>query len=101
MYNKVILLITKYNYMQLNKNKTQITLNPKLALIVESIMEKYPYDLNGAIEFLIARGSKDYLNEIDLTMEDLEDIKKSEKEIEVGKSIKVKDSKELLHSLKS
>lgn len=87
--------------MQLTKNKTQVTLNPKLALIVESIMEKYPYDINGAIEFLIARGSKDYLNEIDLTMEDLEDIKKSEKEIIEGKSTKVKGSKALLSALKS
>jgi len=87
--------------MQLTKNKTQVTLNPKLALIVESIMEKYPYDLNGAIEFLIARGSKDYLNEIDLTMEDLEDIKKSEDEIREGKSTKAKGSTALLSALKS
>ena len=87
--------------MQLTKNKTQVTIKPKLALIIESIMEKYPYDLNGAIEFLIARGSKDYLNELDLTMEDLEDIKKSEEEIKQGKYTKAKDSKALLSSLKS
>jgi D-isomer specific 2-hydroxyacid dehydrogenase, NAD binding domain len=48
----------------MKKTKTQITINDKLADIVSSVQQKYPiYDVNAAIEYLIARGSGDYLKD--------------------------------------
>jgi D-isomer specific 2-hydroxyacid dehydrogenase, NAD binding domain len=48
----------------MKKTKTQITINDKLADIVSSVQQKYPiYDVNDAIEYLIARGSGDYLKD--------------------------------------
>jgi hypothetical protein len=86
----------------MSKTKTQITINENLALIVLSIQKKYPtYDVNKAIEYLIARGSGDYLNDIGLTTQDLKDIAISKSEIQNGNSVKAKNSKELLLKLKS
>jgi D-isomer specific 2-hydroxyacid dehydrogenase, NAD binding domain len=51
----------------MQKTKTQITINNNLSKIVESVQKSYPiYDVNGAIEHLIARGSADYLKEISM-----------------------------------
>jgi hypothetical protein len=51
----------------MKKPKTQITINNNLSKIVTSVQQRYPiYDINGAIEHLIARGSADYLKEIEL-----------------------------------
>jgi hypothetical protein len=84
------------------KTKTQITINDNLALIVSSIQQKYPiYDLNGAIEYLIARGSGDYLSDIGLTTQDLRDIAISKAEINNGDSVKANNSTDLILKLKA
>jgi|LakMenEpi03Aug12_release.lakeMendotaPanAssembly.Ray.scaffolds.fasta_scaffold407805_3 prophage maintenance system killer protein len=88
--------------MQLAKTKTQITVSPKLALIIQSIMQNHPiYDVNKSVELLIAKGSKDYLDEVGLTMQDLEDIEISKKQIQAGQSTIVHSEKELISALKS
>jgi hypothetical protein len=85
----------------MQKTKTQITISDNLALIVSSVQQKYPtYDINGAIEYLIARGSGDYLNDIGLTTQDLRDIYISKNEITNGDSINANSSAELLQKLK-
>jgi hypothetical protein len=86
----------------MQKTKTQITINDNLALIVTSVQQSYPiYDLNGAIEYLIARGSGDYLSDIGLTTQDLRDIAISKAEIYQGDSIKANSTSELLNKLKA
>jgi hypothetical protein len=86
----------------MQKTKTQITINDNLALIVTSVQQSYPiYDLNGAIEYLIARGSGDYLSDIGLTTQDLRDIAISKAEIYQGDSIKANSTSDLLNKLKA
>jgi hypothetical protein len=87
--------------MSIQKTKTQVTLNPKLDLIVRNVMEQYPiYDVNQSIEFLLARGVKDYLNEIGLTLEDMQEIEESRKQINSGNSIKAKNMTLAIEELK-
>lgn len=87
--------------MQKLKNKTQVTVSDDLGLIIKSLGYKYPvFDLNQSIEYLIARGSGDYLEEIGLTLEDLRDIEKSNNEIASGQSVKAKNMLEAIKKLK-
>ena len=87
--------------MQKLKNKTQVTVSDDLGLIIKSLGYKYPvFDLNQSIEYLIARGSGDYLEEIGLTLEDLRDIEKSNNEIVSGQSVKAKNMVEAIKKLK-
>ncbi|MEI6728968.1 MAG: hypothetical protein WCK98_04975 [bacterium] len=87
--------------MQKLKNKTQVTVSYDLGLIIKSLGYKYPvFDLNQSIEYLIARGSGDYLEEIGLTLEDLRDIEKSNNEIASGQSVKAKNMLEAIKKLK-
>lgn len=85
----------------MSKTKTQITLNKNLSLIVDHIMEEYPiYDVNQSIEFLIAKGSKDYLDEMKLSFDDLKEIEISRKEIQNGQATRSKNMKEAIASMK-
>lgn len=84
------------------KTKTQITVSPKLALVLDLIMQEYPiYDVNKSVEMLIARGAKDYLDEVGLTLQDLKDIEISRQQIRTGKSTKANSVDDLLQKLKS
>ena len=57
------------------KTKTQITITHDLSLILDTIKHKYPiFDTNQAVEFLVAKGSGVYLEELGLTLQDLRDI---------------------------
>jgi hypothetical protein len=86
----------------MQKTKTQITINDNLATIVSSVQKKYPiYDLNGAVEYLLALGSGVYLNNVGLSMQDLKDITISRQEIADGNSITANSAKELLSKLKA
>ncbi len=88
--------------MSVAKTKTQITVKRKLALVLDLIMANYPiYDVNKSVEMLIARGSKDYLDELGLTIEDLEEIEVSRQQIRDGKSTKANSIDDLLQKLKS
>jgi hypothetical protein len=88
--------------MSVAKTKTQITVKRKLALVLDLIMANYPiYDVNKSVEMLIARGSKDYLDELGLTIEDLEEIEVSRQQICDGKSTKANSIDDLLQKLKS
>ena len=88
--------------MSVTKTKTQITVKRKLALVLDLIMANYPiYDVNKSVEMLIARGSKDYLDELGLTIEDLEEIEVSRQQIRDGKSTKANSIDDLLQKLKS
>jgi hypothetical protein len=83
------------------KNKTQITLDEVLELIVEMVREEYPiYDLNQAVEFLLAKGTGAYLQEQSLSYQDLLDIQKSKNDLKEGKFTRVKSGKDLLSKLK-
>jgi hypothetical protein len=83
------------------KTKTQITLSENLELIVKAIMQEFPiYDVNQSIEFLIAKGSKYYLDEMGMTIQDMIDIQASKAQIAAGKSTKTKDMKEAILKLK-
>ncbi len=84
------------------KTKTQITINDDLSLILSVIKHKYPiFDTNQAVEFLVAKGSGTYLEEINLTMQDLKDIEVSRQQIRDGLSIKCDSIEDLLQKLKS
>ena len=99
----VLLNTTIYNFdnMKLTKIKTQITLNSRLASIVSVVMERFPtYDVNKSIEFLLACGSKSYLDEVGLTYQDLLDIEISRTEIESSKSEKAANMTEAIKKLK-
>jgi hypothetical protein len=86
----------------MQKTKTQITINDNLALIVSSVQEQFPiYDTNAAIEYLLARGSGSYLEEIGLSASDLKAIAVSKQEIKNGSSGKAKNSSELIKKLNS
>jgi hypothetical protein len=86
----------------MQKTKTQITINDNLATIVSSVQKKYPiYDLNGAVEYLLALGSGVYLSNVGLSMQDLKDINSSRQEIADGRSIQASSIEELLSKLKS
>jgi hypothetical protein len=84
------------------KTKTQITVNDDLSLIVSAIKHNFPiFDTNQAIEFLVAKGSGVYLNELNLTLQDLKDIEISRQQIRDGKSTKANSIDDLLQKLKS
>jgi hypothetical protein len=86
----------------MNKQKTQITISDNLALIVASVQDKFPiYDTNSAIEYLLARGSGIYLEEIGLSKQDLKDNSISKAEINAGQSTRAKDSIDLIKKLNS
>ena len=88
--------------MSVVKTKTQITVSPKLAVVLDLIMQEYPiYDVNKSVEMLIARGTKDYLDEIGLTLQDLKHIEISREQIRTGKSTKANSIDDLLQKLKS
>jgi hypothetical protein len=86
----------------MQKTKTQITINSNLAVIVATVQQKYPiYDLNGAIEYLLARGSGSFLDDYGLNIQDLKDISISKSEIQSGNSVKANSAEDLLLKLKS
>ena len=86
----------------MTKTKTQITINDDLSLIVSLIKQKYPiFGTNQAVEFLVAKGSGTYLEEINLTMQDLKDIETSRQQIRDGLSTKCDSIEDLLQKLKS
>jgi len=88
--------------MSVVKTKTQITVNSDLSLIVSAIKHNFPiFDTNQAIEFLVAKGSGAYLNELDLTLQDLKDIETSRQEIRDGKSIQANSMAEAIIKLKN
>ena len=88
--------------MSVVKTKTQITVSPKLAVVLDLIMQEYPiYDVNKSVEMLIARGTKDYLDELGLTLQDLKDIEISRGQIRSGKSTKANSIDDLLQKLKN
>lgn len=88
--------------MSLAKTKTQITVNSDLSLIVSAIKHNFPtFDTNQAVEFLIAKGGGVYLNELNLTLQDLKDIEISRQQIHSGKSTKATSIDDLLQKLKS
>ena len=73
-----------------NKQKTQITINSELEIIVASIQRQYPiFNTNQAIEFLLAKGSGAYLESNGLTMDDLRDIQKSRQQVAEGKTARL------------
>ena len=85
-----------------SKTKTQITINDDLSLIVSMIKQKYPiFDTNQTIEFLVAKGSGAYLDEVNLTIQDLKDIQIARQQIKDGLSIKCDSIEDLLTKLKS
>jgi len=84
------------------QTKTQITVNEELALIISSILEKYPiFSLNKAVEFLIAKGSGIYLKEMEMSLQDLKDIQIAKKQIQKGQSQTANSTLELLTKLKN
>jgi hypothetical protein len=86
----------------MQKTKTQITINNNLATIVASVQKKYPiYDINGAVEYLLALGSGIYLQNNGLSLQDLKDINISRQEITDGMSVKVDSAEALLSKLKA
>jgi hypothetical protein len=86
----------------MQKTKTQITINESLALIVSSVQEKYPiYDTNAAIEYLLARGSGSFLEDLGLSAQDLKDIALSKHEIKSGLGTKTQGGTDLIKKLNS
>ena len=61
------------------------------------IKQKYPiFGTNQAVEFLVAKGSGTYLEEINLTMQDLKDIETSRQQIRDGLPTKCDSSSKAL-----
>ena len=61
------------------------------------IKQKYPiFGTNQAVEFLVAKDSGTYLEEINLTMQDLKDIETSRQQIRDGFSTKCDSSSKAL-----
>ncbi len=87
--------------MSLIKTKTQVTLNSDLNLIVSSLQSEYPiFNINKCIELLIAKGTKAYLEEHGLSIEDLRDLNISRNEVETGQTTKTKNMSEAIKKLK-
>ena len=83
------------------KTKTQVAITNSLDLIVKSIMQQFPiYDVNKSVEYLIAKESRDYLDEIGLALEDLQQIEESRKQVTLGQSTKVISMEEAIKKLK-
>lgn len=86
----------------IQKIKTQTTLNSELQAIVSLVQSQHPiFSLNQSIDFLIAKGSGVYLDEMGLSIQDLKDIEQSRKEISLGKSTKANNIDEFLQKLKA
>ena len=86
----------------ISKIKTQTTLNDELQSIVGLVQSQFPiFSLNQSIDFLIAKGSGVYLDELGLTLQDLKDIEQSRQEILEGNSIKGFNTEDFLQKLKA
>ncbi len=84
------------------KTKTQTTINDNLQLVVNQVKGQYPiFSLNQSIDFLLAKGTKAFLDEMDLTMEDLAEIQKSKDEIANGDFVTGDNFEDFIKNLNS